>query len=124
MRGSVCSEGSIPRDSRTLGHYGLEIPRLTESHMGGEVRQAREWRCFYPECGYVTDRESWLRQHFRKHTGEKPFVCPYCSFRSAQKGNLNVHIKRVHCSLQFPGTGSEFPSSECVEIKSDYPDIT
>nr|XP_045604153.1 uncharacterized protein LOC123762025 isoform X4 [Procambarus clarkii] len=68
VRGSVCSEGSIPRGSCTLGQYGMEIPQLADSRMDLEIRQAKEWRCFFPECGYVTDRESWLRQHFRRHT--------------------------------------------------------
>ncbi|XP_069191883.1 zinc finger and BTB domain-containing protein 41 isoform X2 [Procambarus clarkii] len=117
VRGSVCSEGSIPRGSCTLGQYGMEIPQLADSRMDLEIRQAKEWRCFFPECGYVTDRESWLRQHFRRHTGEKPFPCPYCSFRSAQKGNLNVHVKRVHCAGQLP-------SSDLVAIKPDYLNIS
>ncbi|KAG7172917.1 Longitudinals lacking protein-like 31 [Homarus americanus] len=113
VRGSVYSEGSIPRGSCTLGQYGMEIPPLADSRMDLEVRQAKEWRCLFPECGYVTDRESWLRQHFRKHTGEKPFSCPYCAFRSAQRGNLNVHVRRVH----FAG---QSPSIDCVAVKSDF----
>ncbi|XP_053641899.1 longitudinals lacking protein, isoforms H/M/V isoform X3 [Cherax quadricarinatus] len=68
VRGSVCSEGGVPRGSCTLGQYGMEIPQLADSRMDLEIRQAKEWRCLFPKCGYVTDRESWLRQHFRKHT--------------------------------------------------------
>ncbi|XP_037800436.1 longitudinals lacking protein, isoforms H/M/V-like isoform X2 [Penaeus monodon] len=116
VRGSVCTEGGMPRGSYPLSHYGMDVPHLGNSLMEADGRQAKQWRCLFPECGYVTDRESWLRQHFRKHTGEKPFSCPYCSFRSAQKGNLNVHIKRVHGSDQFTADGSA--------IKTDFLNIS
>ncbi|XP_066966991.1 zinc finger and BTB domain-containing protein 14-like isoform X2 [Macrobrachium rosenbergii] len=89
--------GNIFRESSSAYWYAIEKQVVNDSRMDTDnSRHAREWRCMFPECGYVTDRESWLKQHFRKHTGERPFVCPYCSFRSAQRGNLNVHIKRVH----------------------------
>ncbi|KAF2362780.1 Zinc finger C2H2-type, partial [Trinorchestia longiramus] len=29
-------------------------------------------------------------------TGEKPFACEFCSYRSAQVSNLNVHLRTVH----------------------------
>ncbi|CAI9558369.1 unnamed protein product [Staurois parvus] len=29
----------------------------------------------------------------RKHTGEKPYKCPYCDHRAAQKGNLKIHLR-------------------------------
>lgn len=62
----------------------------------------RRWLCPDPNCDYVTHCESKLKMHFRRHTGEKPFVCLYCSFRSAQKGNLNVHIRKYHSSSISP----------------------
>ncbi|XP_022710127.1 zinc finger protein 236-like isoform X2 [Varroa jacobsoni] len=37
-----------------------------------------------------------VRMHVRVHTNEKPFACPHCPHRTAQKGNLKSHIKRHH----------------------------
>ncbi|MCL4121353.1 UNVERIFIED_CONTAM: hypothetical protein GTU68_016911 [Idotea baltica] len=32
----------------------------------------------------------------RIHTGEKPYQCCLCSYRSNQSSNLRSHIRRVH----------------------------
>lgn len=49
-----------------------------------------------PICGRVVLFRSEYEKHMRTHTGEKPFVCHLCSYRSAQRSNLNVHLKSVH----------------------------
>lgn len=32
----------------------------------------------------------------RMHTGEKPHLCPHCSYRSARRDNLRSHVRRMH----------------------------
>ncbi len=34
--------------------------------------------------------------HMKKHSGDKPHKCPYCTNAFTQKGNLKTHIKRAH----------------------------
>ncbi|XP_059206335.1 zinc finger protein 516-like [Centropristis striata] len=44
-------------------------------------------------CGRSFPLLSSLSQHMRRHTREKPYKCPYCEHRTAQKGSLKAHIR-------------------------------
>lgn len=44
-------------------------------------------------CGRTFPLLSSLSQHMRRHTREKPYKCPYCEHRTAQKGSLKAHIR-------------------------------
>ncbi|XP_061598378.1 zinc finger protein 516-like [Cololabis saira] len=44
-------------------------------------------------CGRSFPLLSSLSQHMRRHTREKPYKCPYCEHRTAQKGSLKVHVR-------------------------------
>ncbi|XP_037798652.1 myoneurin-like isoform X13 [Penaeus monodon] len=50
-------------------------------------------RC--PYCSYASAMKTNLNNHVRTHTGEKPFFCPHCPLRFSQKGSLQTHI-RIH----------------------------
>ena len=39
---------------------------------------------------------SALERHLMTHTGEKPFLCPYCPHRTNRKYSLNVHLRSKH----------------------------
>ncbi|XP_066976271.1 uncharacterized protein [Macrobrachium rosenbergii] len=50
-------------------------------------------RC--PYCSYKSDKRSNFLEHFRTHTGEKPYACTVCCYRTGVRGNLNRHF-RLH----------------------------
>lgn len=47
-------------------------------------------------CDKAFKVASHLTYHKRKHTGETPFQCPYCSKGFSGPGSISEHVKKVH----------------------------
>ena len=47
-------------------------------------------------CQHISPFYSKFINHYRTHTGEKPFSCPHCPYRGNQKSNLTVHMLNKH----------------------------
>ncbi|XP_076059118.1 uncharacterized protein LOC143035883 isoform X2 [Oratosquilla oratoria] len=52
------------------------------------------YSCSY--CGKTFDERWMVKRHERIHTGERPYACPLCSYRSAQKYDVTKHLGTVH----------------------------
>jgi len=50
--------------------------------------------CTWPECDWRFARSDELRRHYRKHTGDKPYVCRVCETAFARSDHLTLHMKR------------------------------
>ena len=53
-------------------------------------------RCKYPGCSSVFNKSCNLRDHFRKHTAQRPYKCELCPKSFTQSGNLGRHYKNIH----------------------------
>lgn len=91
---------TIPQGYTSENEYIL--PNLTSSskqiysHLSIHESKNNPERLMCHICGYKAYTPSILQIHIRKHTGEKPFRCPHCSYGSAQSSNLSRHIKAHH----------------------------
>ncbi|XP_018571063.1 RE1-silencing transcription factor-like [Anoplophora glabripennis] len=47
-------------------------------------------------CKFKSIQLKKIIQHRRMHTGEKPHLCPHCSYRSSRRDNLRSHVRRMH----------------------------
>lgn len=69
-------------------------PKATElQSISDEQHGSESNKC--PICHRILSCRSALRQHYRTHTGERPFKCRLCGRAFTTKGNLKTHIS-VH----------------------------
>jgi hypothetical protein len=62
----------------------------------GKSTRLNRYVLFCGFCDYVSCRPTHMRDHVRKHTGEKPFRCQFCGRSFARKFSLKIHV----CSTQ------------------------
>lgn len=70
--------------------YACLFPFLTHFLCAGE----RPYSCDWINCGKFFARSDELARHYRTHTGEKNFLCPYCDKRFMRSDHLTKHAKR------------------------------
>ncbi|CAG2167879.1 unnamed protein product, partial [Oppiella nova] len=60
----------------------------------GAILGERPFACTWHSCGKRFARSDELARHYRTHTGEKNFVCPFCDKRFMRSDHLTKHAKR------------------------------
>ena len=102
---SVNADGTRSKKKRSQRFYCTEYPPCTLSFTRSE-HLARHIRYEAPQCSFS------IANHFRKHTGERPFQC-HCSRRFSRLDNLRQHSQTVHVNEEIPpeslaATGTRF----------------
>ena len=70
------------------------VTPFAELNMAEVMTSNRTFQC--PVCGRQLADKYMFRRHYMIHTGEKPYACPACPYRTIQKGDLKFHLIRKH----------------------------
>lgn len=79
-------------------HFCCDICKFKTLQLKKVIFYSKMFFCDY----YFLIIFNQLIQHRRMHTGEKPHLCPFCSYRSARRDNLRSHARRVHKKENLP----------------------
>lgn len=69
-------------------------PSAAPRNVSYHVSSAGTYLC--PFCGKEFRLKGDFTRHCMIHTGEKPFTCPNCAFKTTRKSTLKKHIERTH----------------------------
>lgn len=96
---SCCSQRFTWRQSLKIHlrkeHPNVGIPSTMASRNLDKDQEAfRVHQCQYCDSVFLTYQHK--RDHERIHTGEKPWVCSYCSESFTWRQSLKLHLKKQH----------------------------
>ena len=59
------------------------------------------YTCPETSCGFSSRKWNHAREHYKTHSGEKPFQCKLCDKKFSQKGTCINHIRTHDDSFKF-----------------------
>nr|XP_027233315.1 zinc finger protein 865-like isoform X10 [Penaeus vannamei] len=77
-----------------VGVAGLAEHEMVSVEIGEGALATRRYAC--RACGRSFKKKDHVKEHFRMHTGEKPFMCPLCLKRFTRGRTLKTHVAITH----------------------------
>lgn len=101
-----------PYKRRIRTKPGTHLPAVPFDQLIVEIGSiSMERPCLCPVCHLEFFDKSKFKHHYMVHTGEQPYHCQFCGFRSRQPSNLNRHIREKHPDVVVDRSVSRLVSS-------------
>lgn len=98
--------------------------------VAADPNRPRNFQCTFPGCTKSYLKSSHLKQHYRSHTGEKPYKCTWanCNWQFTRSDELTRHYRKhtgnltIYLSISIGEESSLLASLGCmlVETIQDY----
>lgn len=85
----------VPFICETCGQ-GFNSRTCLTSHVFHKHSKVRNHKCTDQGCEKTFKTRTQLLVHMRSHSGEKPFQCPDCHYKSTTRGNMRLHLTNKH----------------------------
>ncbi|ROT62646.1 putative zinc finger E-box-binding homeobox 2 isoform X2 [Penaeus vannamei] len=94
MVGCWFLQGLLEPQLVNVGVAGLAEHEMVSVEIGEGALATRRYAC--RACGRSFKKKDHVKEHFRMHTGEKPFMCPLCLKRFTRGRTLKTHVAITH----------------------------
>ena len=74
----------------------VRLKKLSQRSQTRVQQTDKQFKCFWPKCGYSSTQQYILNKHISVHSSEHKYKCDQCCYSSKTYSNLLRHKLNVH----------------------------